>query len=114
MSKVYLKASGHQQQPALVSYLPGGIRRYCPECKVGRGVCSICRETGVVGQNVYKCKMGCCGHYLHYRCLKAIDAAGEYLKIHRYVHEILAAVASCAGKIVSRGVYHHEENRFTA
>ena len=56
---------------------------------MGRGVCSICRETGVVGQNVYKCKMGSCGHYLHYRCLKAIDAAGQYLKIHRYVHQSL-------------------------
>lgn len=50
---------------------------------MGRGVCSICRETGVVGQSVYKCKMGSCGHYLHYKCLKAIDAAGQYLKIHR-------------------------------
>ena len=63
---------------------------------MGRGVCSICRETGVVGQSVYKCKMGSCGHYLHYKCLKAIDAAGQYLKIHRYVHQVLAAEANYA------------------
>ena len=63
---------------------------------MGRGVCSICRETGIVGQDVYKCKMGSCGHYLHYKCLKAIDAAGQYLKIHRYVHQVSAMESSHA------------------
>ena len=57
--------------------------RYCPECRVGKGVCSICREVGLVQQDIYKCKMGSCGHYMHHKCLKAIEAAGQYLKIFK-------------------------------
>ena len=34
-------------------------------------------------QDVYKCKMGSCGHYLHYKCLKAVEAAGQFLKVYR-------------------------------
>ena len=59
------------------------ICRYCPECEVGKGVCSICREIGKVQHDIYKCKMGSCGHYMHHKCLKAIEAAGQYLKIFK-------------------------------
>ena len=46
-------------------------------------MCSICREVGLVQQDIYKCKMGSCGHYMHHKCLKAIEAAGQYLKIFK-------------------------------
>lgn len=58
-------------------------------------MCSICREVGLVQQDIYKCKMGSCGHYMHHKCLKAIEAAGQYLKIFKY------ALAPCALVLVS-------------
>ena len=65
---------------------------------MGKGVCSICREVGLVQQDIYKCKMGSCGHYMHHKCLKAIEAAGQYLKIFKYAPPPMQSYVAKAGR----------------
>ncbi|CAL8466728.1 g6264 [Coccomyxa elongata] len=61
---------------------PPGAPWYCPDCRLGIGACAICKQTGVVGQHILKCKMGSCGYYFHNTCLNGIRESG-CLKIHR-------------------------------
>ncbi len=58
------------------------VCRYCPDCRLGIGACAICKQTGVVGQHILKCKMGSCGYYFHNQCLNGLRDSG-LLKIHR-------------------------------
>jgi hypothetical protein len=59
-----------------------GSRRFCPDCTAGVGWCGICRKEGTVGRDIYKCKMGSCGHYFHYCCLNGLQGL-RCFKIHR-------------------------------
>ena len=45
---------------------------YCKDCKEGRATCTICKESGVAGKDVFKCKMGGCGSFYHLDCLKTL------------------------------------------
>lgn len=63
--------------------LRGGIvSRYCPDCQAGIAYCAICKQMGIVGHHILKCKMGSCGFYFHNICLNPLRDSG-LLKIHR-------------------------------
>ncbi len=47
---------------------------YCKDCKEGNAVCTICKETGLAGVDVHKCKMGSCGSFYHLDCLKGLPS----------------------------------------
>ena len=47
--------------------------RFCQECRRGIGVCIVCKEPGEAGRDVFKCRVGCCGHFYHRQCLQDIQ-----------------------------------------
>ena len=46
---------------------------FCNECKVGRHVCFVCKESGDDWTEVAKCSMSNCGKYYHYDCLTSLE-----------------------------------------
>lgn len=47
--------------------------RYCQECRTGIGVCTVCKEPGEAGRDVFKCRLPSCGHFYHRQCLQDIQ-----------------------------------------
>jgi len=46
---------------------------YCNECKEGRHICFVCKESGDDWTQVTKCSMANCGKYYHSECLTSLN-----------------------------------------
>ncbi|KAK9831870.1 hypothetical protein WJX81_004201 [Elliptochloris bilobata] len=46
---------------------------FCQECRAGIGVCTVCKLPGEAGRDVFKCRLGSCGHFYHRQCLQDIQ-----------------------------------------
>lgn len=49
------------------------LRRYCQDCQAGVGTCTVCKEQGRAGIDVFKCRLPSCGHFYHGSCLQDIQ-----------------------------------------
>jgi hypothetical protein len=46
---------------------------FCKDCSLGFAVCAACNVKGKAGVDVFKCKMGSCGHSFHNDCLRSLQ-----------------------------------------
>uniref|UniRef100_A0A7S0WXZ3 PHD-type domain-containing protein n=1 Tax=Pyramimonas obovata TaxID=1411642 RepID=A0A7S0WXZ3_9CHLO len=45
---------------------------FCKDCSLGFAACAACHVKGKAGVEVFKCRMGTCGHFFHTSCLRLL------------------------------------------
>lgn len=48
---------------------------FCPDCRNGYARCAVCKATGRAEDELFICRMGCCGLSYHPACLSSIQAS---------------------------------------